>query len=390
MFGRIDETPLVRGIGLCLGAVIVQHTLTSLLASLRLYRIVTALNFAQSLLFAGISLSLLWSRPTIGSIVWGYSIASLAASLAALAWAWPALRHLEPPGDELPHGEFWRKLMRFAFFVWATNLLTNLFAVVDRYMLVHYAGLSAAEALEQVGNYHTSRVVPLLLVSVTELLTGLLMPHLSHDWEAGRHAEAGSRLNLAAKLTSIGMLFSGALVLAAGPFLFQAVLQGRYDAGLQVLPWTLAGCVWYGIYLIAQNYLWCAERTWLATAPLALGLAANVLLNLLLLPGYGLQGAVVATAAATALCLATTLALSRMHGMPLDAGTWLLAIAPAALGLGPWPAAAACVVVGVVTLGTSLVLTADEGRTLKECVLDALRLFARPLARRRRAELEAT
>jgi O-antigen/teichoic acid export membrane protein len=390
MFGRLEEAPLVRGVALCLGTVILQNTLTSLLAALRLYRIVTALNFVQSLLFASLSLALLWSRPSIASIVWGYAVASLVASAAALAWAWPALRHLEPAPDELGHGAFWHKLMRFALFVWATNLLTNLFAVIDRYMLVHYAGLSPAEALEQVGHYHTSRVVPLLLVSVTELLTGLLMPHLSHDWEAGRRELAGSRLNLAIKLTSAGMLLSGALVLAAGPILFGVVLEGRYDAGLAVLPWTLVGCVWYGVYLIAQNYLWCAEKTWLAITPLVLGLTANVLLNFALLPSYGLHGAVVSIAIATALVLVTTIALSARQGMPVDAGTWMLGAAPAALGLGVWAAAAACALVAVATLGTNLVLTADERRELKSCVVDALKSLAGPLARGRRIELDLT
>jgi len=385
MFGRVDETTLVHGIGLCLGAVILQHTLTSLLAALRLYRIVTALNFVQSVLFAAISLGLLWSRPTIASIVWGYSIASLVASAGAIVWAWPALGGLEPAADELGHSEFWGKLMRFAFFVWATNLLTNLFAVIDRYMLVHCAGLSPAEALEQVGHYHTSRVVPLLLVSVTELLNGLLMPYLSHDWESGRREHAAARLNLAVKLTSVGMLAAGTCILAAAPFLFHVVLQGRYDEGLAVLPWTMAGCVWYGIYLIAQNYLWCAEKTWLATTPLALGLTANVLLNFALLPSYGLHGAVLAIAVSTALCLATSLVLSAKHGMQLDAGTWALAISPAAIGLGVWPATVACLLVAVATLAGDLVLAAHERRELKVCVFEALRTLAGPLAPRSEA-----
>jgi O-antigen/teichoic acid export membrane protein len=382
MFGSADSAPLVRGIGLCLGAVILQHTLTSLLAALRLYRIVTALNFVQSNLFAAISLALMWAHPSMGSIVCGYATASLVASIGALAWAWPALRGLDAPTDDLAHRDFWFKLMRFAFFVWATNLLTNLFAVIDRYMLVHCAGLSPVEALEKVGHYHTSRVVPLLLVSVTELLSGLLMPHLSHDWEAGRREHVSGRLNLAVKLTSIGMLLAGTCILIGSPFLFHVVLQGRYNEGLAVLPWTMAGCVWYGIYLIAQNYLWCAEKTWLATAPLALGLVANVLLNFALLPGYGLHGAVLAIAVSTALCLATSFVLSAKHGMQVDVGTWTLAVAPAAIGLGIWPAVVACGFVGAAAVCGNLVFTAEERRELKTCVLDALSSLARPWARR--------
>jgi PST family polysaccharide transporter len=372
IFGQPDLAPLVRGIGLCLASVILHHTLTALLAALRLYRIVSALNFIQSLLFAAISLGLMWYEPSVVNIIWGYAIACIVASAVALVWAWPALVHLEPAPERLPHGVFWVKLLRFAFFVWVSNLLSQLFAVVDRYMLVHYAGLSPAEAIDQVGHYHSSRVIPLLLISVAELLSGMIMPHLSHDWEAGRREHVGRWLNTGVKLTSLGLLLSGAAILAAAPFLFHVVLEGRYDAGLAVLPWTLAGCVWYSVYCIAQNYLWCAEKTRLATAPLGVGLVANVILNLILLPTLGLHGAVLATALSTALCLALVLALSRRHGMQLDAGTWLLAASPAAIGFGVWPAIAACVVVGFAALGSTLIFTADERRELADCVRDSL------------------
>lgn len=384
IFGQEDLASLVRGIGLCLASVIVHHTLTALLAALRLYRIVSAMNFVQSLLFAGVSLGLMWYEPSIANIVWGYAIASVGGSAFALVWAWPALFHLEPASSRLPHGMFWAKLLRFAFFVWVSNLFSQLFAVVDRYMLVHCAGLSPAEALDQVGHYHSSRVIPLLLVSIAELLSGMIMPHLSHDWEIGRHDHVGQRLNTGVKLTSLGMLLGGAAILAAAPFLFHVVLEGRYDEGLAVLPWTLAGCVWYSIYCIAQNYLWCAEKTRLATAPLGLALVANVALNLFLLPTYGLHGAVLATAISTALALGTVLVLSARHGMRLDAGTWLLAASPTAIGFGTWPAIAMCFTLSVAALTTTLVFTLDERRELTASVRESVATFL-PFLNRRRA-----
>jgi O-antigen/teichoic acid export membrane protein len=354
-----------------------------LLAALRLYRIVSAMNFIQGLLFAAISLGLMWYEPSVANILWGYAIACVIGSTVALVWAWPALIHLEPAAERLPHGVFWVKLLRFAFFVWVSNLLSQLFAVVDRYMLVHYAGLSPAEALDQVGHYHSSRVIPLLLVSVAELLSGMIMPHLSHDWETGRREHVGRRLTTGVKLTSLGMLLAGAAILAVAPFLFHVVLEGRYDEGLAVLPWTLAGCVWYSVYCIAQNYLWCAEKTRLATAPLGVALAANVVLNLALLPSLGLHGAVLATALSTALCLAYVLVLSRRHGMQLDVGTWLLAAAPAAIGFGTWPAIGACVVAFVVAIASTLVFTPDERRELATCIRESTAALAPSLNRRR-------
>lgn len=384
MFGSVKYADVMRNIGFCLLTIILQHTLTALLTALRLYRIVSAMNFAQSLLFAGISLALMWRFPTMNSILFGYSIACLISSIGAIVWAWPAFRDLEVPDETLVHREFWSKLLRFAFFVWVTNLLTHLFAIVDRYMIVHYANYTPSEALEQVGHYHSSRIIPLLMVSVADLLSGLVMPHLSHDWEAGRKGEVSSRLNLTIKLTSISMLLFGVVVLATAPLMFHVILEGKYDDGLEVLPWTLAGCVWYGIYIVAQNYLWCAEKAKLSTAPLIIGLSVNVLLNLFLLPMYGLFGAVLATAISTCLCLVVVLELNRRHGMDVDRGTWLLSLAPAALGFGLWASVTATAVILIVCLASPWLLKMEEQRDLKKFAVDSVAKVM-PAVRRWRA-----
>lgn len=373
VFGHDHYADLMQNIALCLATIVLHHTLTAVLTALRLYRVVTAMNFAQSMLFALLSLTLVWRHPDMTSIVYAYAVACLAASLGAIVWSWPAFREIDRPSGTLPHGEFWNKLLRFAFFVWVTNVLTHLFAVIDRYMLVHSAGLSPAEALEQIGHYHSSRIVPLLMVSVADLLAGLVMPHLSHDWELGNRQRVSERLNLTVKLTSLSMIACGACVLLAGPLLFDVVLQGRYNNGLAVLPWTIAGCVWYGVYIIAQCYLWCAEKTRWTVAPLALGLIANVLLNLLLVPAYGLYGAVLATGAATCLCLLSVLEISRWHGMQVDRGTWILSLAPAALGLGLWPALAACGAIAALSTSGKTLFTDAERRDLTTFAVDGAR-----------------
>ena len=97
-------------------------------------------------------------------------------------------------------------------------------------------------------------------------------------------------------------------------------------------------------------------------------------------PGHG---AVLATAISTVLCLASVLLLSRRHGMRLDAGTWLLALAPVAIGFGVWPALAACVALLVAAIATNLILSDDERRELIVCMRDALFAVVPFLNRRR-------
>jgi O-antigen/teichoic acid export membrane protein len=384
VFGSSEYGGVMRTVGVCLVAVIFYHTLSSVLTALRLYRLVSIMQFAQSMMFAGLSLALLCRRAEMLSVLYGFSIACLLAAAGGLAWTWPALRVLDNSKERLPHGDFWSRLLRFAFFVWATNLLTQVFAMIDRYMLVHYSNLSPAEALDQVGHYHASRIVPLLMVSLAELLTGMIMPQVSHEWEAGRRREVSTRLNLAIKLTLVGMFAFGTCVLAAGPLLFNVILQGRYQLGLAVLPWAVAGCVWYGLYLIAQNYLWCAEKNWLQTVPLVLGLAANVAFNLLLLPAYGLYGCAMAAAAGAAVCLFSVLLLNRRHGMAVDAGVWRVALAPLALGLGVWPAIIGCGLIAIVSLRSQVIFNAAERAELKAFVGELL-AKVRPFLRRKPA-----
>jgi O-antigen/teichoic acid export membrane protein len=250
--------------------------------------------------------------------------------------------------------------VRFAIWIWFTNLLCNLFAVVDRYMLVHWSGLDAEAALTQVGYYHSSRVVPLLLISLADMLAGIVMPYLSHDWERGERRLVSERLSLILKLTAIGMLGASVLILLGAPLLFQFAFEGRYNEGLNVLPWTLTYCVWYAILIIAQNYIWCAEKTNLGSLPLGIGLVVNILLNMLLLPIWGLYGAVLATTLSTGLALGLLYWINYREGMELQSGLIWLSFAPFALAGGPWLATVVLIAILVAAPFSRTLFTADE------------------------------
>ena len=170
----------------------------------------------------------------------------------------------------------WAKIAPFAAWVLLGSLLTNLFGVVDRYMIIHFSRMSAAEALDAVGNYHSSRVVPLLLVSIAAMLATMIMPHLSHDWEAGRRQQVAARLRLFLKLFGFALFAAAVAVLLAAPLLFQVALRGKFPGGQAVLPWTLVYCTWFGLSLVAQNYLLCAEKARLVSVALFCGLLLNV------------------------------------------------------------------------------------------------------------------
>jgi polysaccharide transporter, PST family len=365
IFGRGDERSLVVLLAISLVAVILHHFLESLFAALRKFSIVSAMHFCQSMLFAVLSLGLLWWwRFAAESIVIGYGMACLVSAGGALVWKGRALAEEAAPDSGVAHREFWPPLVRFAVWVWLTNLLCHLFGVVDRYMLVHWSGLDNESALALVGQYHASRVVPLLFLSVADLLAGIVLPYLSHDWEAGERARVSDRLNLVIKMTSLVTMAGGVVVLWAAPLLFHVAFEGRYDEGLAVLPWTLTYCVWYSLLLVAQNYIWCAERVKWSTVPLAAGLAMNFGLNAVLIPAWGLHGVVVATTVATGLALGVLYWINHRAGMRLQPGMVWLSMAPVVLSGGTWCATAALVALAIALPFSKTLVTPQERDSL--------------------------
>ena len=244
---------------------------------------------------------------------------------------------------------------------------------VDRYMIVHFSGLDPTDALAAVGNYHSARVVPVLLYTIAVLISSTVMPHWSHDWESGRRDKVARQLTLTLKLVGGGLFLLALLVLVAAPWIFRVAFQDKYSGGLAVLPYVLTNCIWAGLAVLAFNYLWCAERLRLVTLAMALAVTVNFGLNLLLTPRYGLQGAVLAVGAANLVLLALAWAFSRNFGLVWDGGMGLVILAPATLTLGI-TAAAAITIVGTLLVTTSdRLLNAAEKQQLGQFIGSTLR-----------------
>ncbi|HEV3021334.1 MAG TPA: lipopolysaccharide biosynthesis protein [Pirellulales bacterium] len=374
IFGGDDGRGLVVLLAVNLGLWIAHIVLTALFNALRMTRIVAALQFVNSLAFAAFGCALLLiCGPTAASVVLAFGGASLLSSVTGIFWLRRAWHGLPATTSHVPHRDFWAKLLPFAVWVWVANALANLFGLADRYLIVHHSGLPEAAALRLIGEYHSSRVVPLLFLGIAEMLAALITPHLSHDWEAGKHEQVARRLNLVLKLFSLALTLASVAVQLVSPWLFGVALAGKFAGGLAVLPWTLASCVWGSLAVVATNYLWCAERARLPSMALAMGLVVNVVLNLSLLPYLGLLGAALATAGANLIVLLVMYAASLACGLRIDPGVWLISLLPAALALGPWVALASLAAVALLTLTGERLFDADEKLSLADSVARSLR-----------------
>jgi polysaccharide transporter, PST family len=379
IFGSRAQAGMVILLVASLVVVIAFNSFISLFTAMRNMRVVSRMELTNSLMFAvlAVGLMLAW-RPTAASAVVAYAGAcfvNVLGSLWRLARAWPTLDEPRAAGAAVVRGQLWSRVFPFALWIMATNFLSNLFDVIDRYMIVHCSAGTAAEALAEVGNYRSSRVVPLLLASITAMIATVATPHLSHDWECGRRGRVSARLNLLLKLLGGGLTAAAVLVLWVAPLLFQFGFRGKFAGGLAVLPWTLTYCTWCGLAVVAQKYLWCAEKAHLVGVPIILGLIANVALNFLLMPRLGLQGAVLATAAANLVALALIMLVSRRAGFAVDRGAWIMLALPAIVPLGPWLATAALVVVALEIATANRLFSAAEKAELTAGALEYVERF---------------
>ncbi|MFK8110676.1 MAG: lipopolysaccharide biosynthesis protein [Rubripirellula sp.] len=347
VFDNAGSVGMVYGVGAGVLSIVAFNFVHQLVSSLRQVRVASLMQFVQSVGFTGLGVGWLMFGGGVTGLIYAFSVATL---LAILPGAWSLMsgwRGLPTSEEPFQAGSMWRRILPFAIALWAMNLLTNVFALSDRYMILHLLPGGELDGQAAVGQYHSSRIVPTLLMSIASIVAGVLMPYLSADWEAGRRDEVRQSLRRMLFGVSAGFTVCGAIGLLVAPWFFGEILENRYDDGLSLLPMAFVFSIWVSVVGIAQNYLWVAEKgKWVAVA-IGFGLFVNVGLNLALLPMMGLKGAVLATLAANGVVMVGLWYAMSRHGYALDRTTFYITILPATLLANPW-IAVVCVLVSCI------------------------------------------
>jgi O-antigen/teichoic acid export membrane protein len=166
------------------------------------------------------------------------------------------------------------------------------------------------------------------------------------------------------KIWSVLLVGGAAAVLFVAPVLFRVGFQSKFTGGLHVLPWTLTYSTWFGLSMLVQTYLWCAERASAASLVALLGVLVNVGLNLVLLPRMGLPGAVLATAAANGVALFGMVVLCRRYGLAVQRGTIIGLLLPISIPAGPWMVLFVLAALIVQTIVSDRFLSREEKREI--------------------------
>jgi polysaccharide transporter, PST family len=336
IFGIETRWPLVTAIAIGVITTIVFNTSSDMTSALRQLKTVSRMQFMQSFSFTVLSIAWLALGGGLTGIVISLGIANV---LGAMPGWWVLAKHwheLPQSTDPIGVDGIWRRVGRYAIALWGMNLLFNSFEMVDRYMLLHWTpgGTQAGQAL--VGQYHSGRVLPQLLMSLAMLASSSVMPYLAADWERGKRKRVAWRTRQLVFACSLAFTFAGAMAVLFGPWLFSLLTKQRYAEGLAVMPIAFVFTIWSGIALVAEDYLWCAERGRSVSIILAVALICSMGLNALLLPRYGLQGAALATLLANLLLLCGVWLLMARNGYQHDVATIWTTLVPATLLAGPW------------------------------------------------------
>lgn len=368
ILGSAEHDGLMALLGCGVPVLVMFNFAISWYSGLRLNRLVFRIQFAQCVLFAALCALALIAWETSGTAVVGaYLLSCLFGVLLAAGYA--TSESGDGPRPTESHADrVWRKILPFAFWVWTSNALVNLFAVCDRFLIVNWIAESEVQVQALVGQYHSSRIIPLLLVTIGAMAGSMATPYLSKDWETENRDEVRRRLNMLVK--SIGALCcvasAGALFVA--PVLFQGLWEGKFAMGQSLLPWTLSYCGVAAMTLVAQKYFWVLERTWWSSLAMSVGILVNLGLGILLVGALGIQGVVTATWVAHLGVFCVVAGLGRAAGMQWSPGVWIIAALLAASAWSGWISLVGTGLIGVLAVGTELVFDRDEKQQIIDCV----------------------
>lgn len=230
----------------------------------------------------------------------GLLLGNYATSTLVLVALWFTLRHRLRP--RAAPAERWRTLLRFGLPTVPAEASVYALSIVDRYYVLHHRGAALA-GLYSIAIKLAGAVA--FIVRAFQYAFPPLAYSVTDDAEAAR---------LYGLVTTYYLLVSGWVVAGLaleGRWVLRLLAAPAFFEGYKALPWVALGWAMYGLWVV---FLVIAGRAKVTTRnfPAAVaGLAANVVLLLVLVPAWGLAGAGIALCGAYVVMLGVMYLLTR-------------------------------------------------------------------------------
>ncbi|WP_435335197.1 oligosaccharide flippase family protein [Haloarchaeobius sp. TZWWS8] len=298
---RLDEyVGLAAAVPLAVAAVALSvggNLLTAALRGEDRVELTAVVDLLNQVVRLAVSVALLLLDFGVIALVFGHMVGNLSRSLSAYA--------MLEARFTIPTREAAESLFDFSKYTAGMNVSALAYNWTDTLVLAYFASKAA------VGIYETVWMISAVTLLAAQVLGSALAPSMTRWHEDGR-------ISMIETAFSTAMSFALVLVLPAivGALVLGEELLGTlygYDQGALVLVVLLVGQVAAAVQQVTQNTLFGIDRPDHVFWTNVLSLAANVGLNVLLVPEFGMIGAAAATLTTAAVAAVSQVVLLRRY-----------------------------------------------------------------------------
>jgi O-antigen/teichoic acid export membrane protein len=179
---------------------------------------------------------------------------------------------------------WFKRALKFSFPTAFYSISAFIFLSSDRFLINHFLGK------EDVGLYSAIFQLASVVSVVSMSLNAAWMPWLFENLKKNDEKINTFIVKLSYALI-IGLLFIGLIACLVFPFIARIILPEQYHAYLSIAYPIIFGFAIQGIYFIVSPYVFYREKTKYNAYIGGFVAIINVLLNILLIPKLGIQGA---------------------------------------------------------------------------------------------------
>jgi O-antigen/teichoic acid export membrane protein len=363
--GDSQRSPLVVYASLALIPFAIFSFLSEMLLALRYGRVASRANFLSTITLTVCSLSFLFLfPPTAVAMLTAFALSFALPLLLCHRTFKQVLGELPANEAQLPWAVTWGRMFPIILLFWFTDLLTNLFYSVDKFMLVNLSRAPFETVMADIGGYEAIHVLTGILFMVTVWIGKTLLPYMAKEWEEGGTVEVSTQTNMSIKLVGFASLAAGLLLSMIATPLCHLLFNGKYDSSAYLVPYLVYFYLGCGTTVLLMNYYWCAGIATWSMLPLIMGSIANGVVNYLLIPDFGVAGAAIGTTCGMACQIISLWAIAVGRGLSIDLGLIGFFLASSLLVIDRTGILGWCSLL-VVILGFSGVFSLEERRRLK-------------------------
>ncbi len=240
------------------------------------------LIFSEALRVVGVVLALVVFELGLATTVFLY----MAITLINIVWLVVSTRRVIPFRLRV-YGSLLRELLSFGFKSYVQTLTSHMLLRIDIYMV---AALLKSPA--DVAFYSLALRFTEMVLEIPQAVGLVLYPRLASIGESEIYRLTAQACRRTLLLSGVGAM--GIAVL--GPYVLLVWYGEAYAPAGEPLPWAAVGVVAMSIFVILSRAFTSQHRQYVNIAAGLVALVGNVVLNLHMIPAYGIVGAAMATA----------------------------------------------------------------------------------------------